>query len=171
MVISHARTARAAMNTASFADIHFDDEPPRLKAGIKCKTRLRTQPAKACFVTQLGFLWILWVPTMNDQPLFQDSSVIVTSSMLVHGNQHYPLPSIKSVVFFKEPLDVKGLVINAVIALVGLGGILTFRSVCAIIGLIALGICGFNLYHAYVDFTNPEYVVAVEFHTGESIYI
>ena len=74
-------------------------------------------------------------------------------------------------VFFKDPLDVKGLVINVVIALVGLGGILTFRSVCAIIGLIALGICGFNLYNFYVDITNPEYNVAVEFHTGESIYI
>jgi hypothetical protein len=108
---------------------------------------------------------------MNDRPLFQDSDVVVTSSTLVHRNNHYPLASIKSVVFFKEPLDVKGLVINAVIALAGLGGILTFRSVCAIIGLIALGVCGFNLYHAYIDITNPEYMVAVEFHTGESIYI
>jgi hypothetical protein len=108
---------------------------------------------------------------MNDQPLFQDSDVIVTSSIFVHGNQHYPLTSIKSVVFFKDPLDVKGLVINAVIALVGLGGILTFRSVCAIIGLIALGICGFNLYNFYIDITNPEYIVAVTFHAGESIYI
>jgi hypothetical protein len=108
---------------------------------------------------------------MNDQPLFQDTDVIVTSSVLVHRNQHYPLTSIKSVVFFKDPLDVKGLVINAVIALVGLGGILTFRSVCAIIGLIALGICGFNLYNFYIDITNPEYVVAITFHAGESIYI
>jgi hypothetical protein len=108
---------------------------------------------------------------MSDQPLFQDSDVVVTSSILVHGNNHYPLTSIKSVVFFKEPLDVKGLVINAVIALVGLGGILTFRSICAIIGLIALGVCGFNLYNAYIDITNPEYIVAVTLHTGESIYI
>jgi hypothetical protein len=108
---------------------------------------------------------------MNDQPLFQDTDIIVTSSILVHGNQHYPLTSIKSVVFFKDPLDVKGLVINAVIALVGLGGILTFRSVCAIIGLIALGIGGFNLYNFYIDITNPEYIVAVTFHAGESIYI
>lgn len=108
---------------------------------------------------------------MNDQPLFQDSDVVVTSSTLVYRNNNYPLASIKSVVFFKEPLDVKGLVINVVIALVGLGGILTFQSVCAIIGLIALGICGFNLYNAYIDITNPDYVVAVEFHTGESIYI
>jgi len=108
---------------------------------------------------------------MTDQPLFQDSDVVVTSSMLVHRNNHYPLASIKSVVFFKEPLDVKGLVINAAIALVGLGGILTFRSVCAIIGLVALGICAFNLYNFYIDITNPEYIVAVEFHTRESIYI
>jgi hypothetical protein len=108
---------------------------------------------------------------MNDQPLFQDSDVIVTSSLLVHGGNHYPLTSIKSVVFFKEPLDVKGLVINAAIALAGLYAISWFSSVCVIIGLIALGICGFNLYNFYVDITNPEYNVAVEFHTGESIYI
>ena len=108
---------------------------------------------------------------MNDQPLFQDSDVIVTSSMLVHGNNHYPLSSIKSVVFFKEPLDIKGLFINAAIALAGLYGIFTFSSVCVILGLIAVGVCGFNLYHAYIDITNPKYVVAVEFHTGESIYL
>lgn len=108
---------------------------------------------------------------MNDQPMFQDSDVTVTSSTLVHGNNNYPLPSIKSVVFFKEPLDVKGLMINAVIALVGLVGILTFRSVCAIIGLIAVGICGFNLYNDYKDTTNPTYIVAVTLHSGESIYI
>lgn len=108
---------------------------------------------------------------MNDQPVFQDSDVIVTSSKLVHGNNHYPLASIKSVVFFKEPLDVKGLVINAAIALVALYGILTFSSICVIIGLIAIAVCGFNLYNSYKDITNPTYIVAVEFHTGESIYI
>jgi hypothetical protein len=108
---------------------------------------------------------------MNDQPLFQDSDVTVTSSILVHGNNHYPLSSIKSVVFFKEPLDVKGLLINAVIALAGLYGISTFSSVGVIIGLIAVGVCGFNLYSFYNDITNPTYVVAVTFHSGESIYI
>jgi hypothetical protein len=108
---------------------------------------------------------------MNDQPIFQDSDVIVTSSKLVHGNNDYPLPSIKSVVFFKEPLDVKGLVINAVIALAGLYAISWFSSVCVIIGLIAVGVCGFNLYNGYKDITNPTYVVAVTFHSGESIYI
>lgn len=108
---------------------------------------------------------------MNDQAVFQDSNVIVTSSKLVHGNNHYPLASIKSVVFFKEPLDIKGLVINAGIALVALYGISTFSSICVIIGLIAIAVCGFNLYNSYKDIANPTYVVAVEFHTGESIYI
>lgn len=108
---------------------------------------------------------------MNDQPLFQDSDVTVTSSILVYRNDHYQLPSIKSVVFFKEPLDVKGLLINAAIVLVGLFGIFTFYSACAILGLIAIGICGFNLYSFYTDITNPTYIVAVSFHTGESLYI
>ena len=108
---------------------------------------------------------------MNDQALFQDGNVIVTSSILVHGNNHYPLSSIKSVVFFKEPLDVKGLLINAAVALAGLYGISTFSSVGVIVGLIALGICGFNLYGGYNDITNPTYIVAVDFHNGDSIYI
>ena len=108
---------------------------------------------------------------MSDQAIFRDSDVTITSSELVHGNKPYPLSSIKSVVFFKEPLDVKGLVINAVIALVALYGILTFSSICVILGLIAIAVCGFNLYNSYQDFTNPTYIVAVEFHSGDSIYI
>jgi hypothetical protein len=108
---------------------------------------------------------------MNDQALFQDSDVVVTTSQLVHGSNHYPLQSIKSVVFFKEPLDIKGLLINAAIALAGLYGILTFSTFGVIAGLIAVGVCGFNLYNGYNDIKNPTYIVAVEFHSGESIYI
>lgn len=44
---------------------------------------------------------------MNDQVLFQDADVTVTPTQLVYRNNHYPLQSIKSVVYFKEPLDVK----------------------------------------------------------------
>lgn len=108
---------------------------------------------------------------MSDRPLFQDSEAVVTSSMFVYQNNQYPLPSIKSVVFFKEPLDVTSLVINAVIALVGLVGILTFSTICVLVGLIAVGICGYNLYNDYIDITDPNYVVAVTPHVGESIYI
>jgi hypothetical protein len=57
------------------------------------------------------------------------------------------------------------------VALVGVVSILTFKAVCAIIGLLAAGICGFNLYGFYQDITNPTFVVAVEFHSGESIYM
>ena len=108
---------------------------------------------------------------MNDQIFFQDSDAIVTSSQFVHGGNHYPLDSIKSVVFFKEPLDIKGLLINAAIALAGLWGIFTFSTFGVIAGLIAVGVCGFNLYSGYNDINNPMYIVAVDFHTGESIYI
>lgn len=108
---------------------------------------------------------------MNEQPLYQDSDVIVTSSILVHRNNHYPLSSIKSVVFFKEPLDVKSLLINAAIVLVSLYGIFAFSTICVIIGLLAIGLCGFNLYNDYKDITDPNYIVAVEFHSGESISI
>ena len=108
---------------------------------------------------------------MSSQPLFQYGDVIVTSSILVHGHNHYQLSSIKSVVFFKEPLDVKGLLINAVVALAGLFMIFTCFPIGLIIGLIAIGLGGFNLYSFYNEATNPTYVVAVEFHTEKSIYI
>lgn len=108
---------------------------------------------------------------MNDQALFQGGGVVVTSSQLVHGSNHYPLRSIKSVVFFKEPLDAKGLLINAAMALAGLYGISTFSSFGVIVGLIAVGVCGFNLYNGYKDIKNPTYIVAVTFHSGESISI
>ncbi len=108
---------------------------------------------------------------MDDQILFESGGVVVTSSKLVHGGNYYPLQSIKSVVFFKEPLDVKTLAINIVVALAGLYGIFTFKTFCLIGGLIAVSICGFNLYTDYKDITNPTFVVAVTFHSGESIYI
>jgi hypothetical protein len=108
---------------------------------------------------------------MSDSAIYHDSDVTITSTQLVWQNNYYPLQSIKSVVYFKEPLDVKGLVINAIVALGGLIAILTFKAVCAVIGLVAVGIGGFNLYGFYQDITNPVFIVAVEFHSNESIYM
>lgn len=108
---------------------------------------------------------------MSDEAIYHDSDVTITSTQLIYQNNYYPLHSIKSVVYFKEPLDVKGLVINAVVALAGLVGILTFSAVCAVVGLIAVGIGGFNLHSFYQDIKNPIFIVAVEFHSGESLYM
>src|SRR6476469_7297880 len=108
---------------------------------------------------------------MTDQAIFREGDVIVTASQLVHGNNYYPLHTIKSVVFFKEPFDVKSFVINIIGALAGLAGILSFKSVCLIVGLLAVAVCGFNLYTDYNTLQNPTFVVAVTFHSGESIYI
>jgi hypothetical protein len=108
---------------------------------------------------------------MDDQVLFDSGGVVVTRSKLVHGGNYYPLHSIKSVVFFKEPLDVKGLVINIVVALAGLVGILTFKTFCLIVGVLGIAVGGFNLYNFYTDIANPNYVVAVDFHSAETIYI
>jgi Family of unknown function (DUF6232) len=108
---------------------------------------------------------------MDDQVLFDSNDVVVTSSKLVYAGSYYPLHTIKSVVFFKEPLDVKGLVINIVVALAGLLGVFTFKTFCLIAGLIGVAVGGFNLYNFYNDIANPTYVVAVDFHSGEPIYI
>jgi hypothetical protein len=108
---------------------------------------------------------------MSDAAIYQDSDVTITSSQLVYQNDYYPLHSIKSVVSFKEPLDVKGLAINAVLAVGALIAIFSFKAICAIVGLLALGVCGFNLYTLYQDMTNPTFVVAVTFHSNKSIYM
>jgi hypothetical protein len=111
------------------------------------------------------------VTRMSDVAIYQDSDVTITSTQLVYQNNYYPLQSIKSVVYFKEPLDVKGLIINAALAVGAVIAILTFKAICAVVGLIAVAICGFNLFGFYKDIQNPVFVVAVEFHSGESIYM
>src|SRR5947209_20329134 len=107
---------------------------------------------------------------MSDEPIYQDSDVTITAAQLRYQNNYYPLSSIKSVVSFKEPLDVKGLVINAAFAVAGLVSILTLKALCAIVGLLAAGIGGFNLYGFYQDISSPVFVVAVDFHSGQTLY-
>lgn len=108
---------------------------------------------------------------MTGNELFSGGGVVVTTTKLVDGANYYPLESIKSVVYFKDELDVKGLIINAAIAIAGLYGIATLSTLGVILGLIAIGISGFNLKGFKEDITNPEYTVAVTFHRGESVYL
>jgi hypothetical protein len=108
---------------------------------------------------------------MNDNLLYQDSDVTITPTVFVNGRDHYPLTSIKSVVYFKEPLMIQALLANVAIILVSLYGIFTFYTFCIIVGLLAILLCGYNLYNDYIDITNPNYMVAITLHTGESIYI
>lgn len=108
---------------------------------------------------------------MNDQILFEDGNVLITSTKLVYGGNYYPLGSIKSVVYFKLSLDISGLLMNAVFFLAGIYGIFTFSTVGLILGLIAVIVCGFNLKNFYAEIQNPTYIVAVDFHSGESISI
>jgi hypothetical protein len=108
---------------------------------------------------------------MASNELFSGGGVVVTTSKLVDGANYYPLVSIKSVVYFKDELDVKGLIINAAITIAGFYGIATLSALGVILGLIAVGVGGFNLKGFKEDITNPEYIVAVEFHSGESVYL
>jgi hypothetical protein len=108
---------------------------------------------------------------MASNELFSGGGVVVTTTKLVDGANYYPLVSIKSVVYFKDKLDVKALIINAAIAIAGLYGIATLSTLGVILGLIAIGIGGFNLKGFKEDITNPEYTVAVTFHRGESVYL
>lgn len=108
---------------------------------------------------------------MASNELFSGGGVVVTTTKLIDGASYYPLDSIKSVVYFKDELDVKGLIINAALAIAGLYGIATLSTLGVILGLIAIGIGGFNLKGFKEDITNPGYTVAVTFHRGESVYL
>ena|ERR1051326_902209 len=109
---------------------------------------------------------------MSDEAIYQDSDVTITATELRYRNNPYPLSSIKSVVYFKEPLDVKGLVINVIFVVAGVVCILTLKAFCAIVGVLAAGIGGFNLYGFYQDITNPTFVVAVDFrHSSETLFM
>lgn len=108
---------------------------------------------------------------MNDQIFFQGGNIVVTSTKLIQGSTYYPLGAIKSVVYFKNSLDVQGLLINAVFFLAGIYGIFTFSTLGLILGGIAVFIGGYNLKNFYTEIQNPTYVVSVGFHSGESLYI
>ncbi len=124
----------------------------------------------SAFVYDFLFL-IFKSQDMSDQIFFQADNVLVTSSKLVYGSNYYPLGAIKSVVYFKNSLDISGLLINAVFFLAGIYGIFTFSTVGIILGLIAVVICGYNLKNFYAEMQNPTFTVAVGFHSGESLYI
>ena len=78
---------------------------------------------------------------------------------------------IKKVGFFKMPLEVKTGLINLAVAIAGLYGIFTFSTIGLILGLIGLGIGGFNVWNIYGYIKSPEYIVFVELHSGESVRI
>ena len=100
------------------------------------------------------------------EELFNNGTTIVTTSTLKHRVQSIPIRTITKVSDFKMPLEVKNFLINAAFAVLGLVGIFTFKTIWVIIGLIALGIGGFNVYDIS---TRSHYMVVVEFASGERL--
>jgi hypothetical protein len=108
---------------------------------------------------------------MEENSLFDESGVLVTRTKMSYEGKDYQLNSIKSVLYIKEPFSVSDFLINIAITIAGLYGIFTFSTVGLILGLIGLGIGGFNVRNMYRDIKDPVYIVCVELHSGESIYI
>lgn len=106
---------------------------------------------------------------MSDSAIYQDADITITSTQFVYQSNHYPLQSIKNVVWYKEPLHVRGLVINILLAAFAVLGISTFEVQPAVVGLLMAAVSGSNLYGLYHDIHDPVFVVAVEFHSNESI--
>jgi hypothetical protein len=58
-----------------------------------------------------------------------------------------------------------------VVLIAGLYGIFTFSTVGLILGLIGVGIGGFNVINMIKDLKEPTYIICVELHSGKSVYI
>jgi hypothetical protein len=108
---------------------------------------------------------------MEEQILFNEGGVLVTHTKLSYENKFYQLSSIKSVLFIKEPFGVGGFLLNIVVAIAGAYGILTFSAIGLFLGLIGLAIGGINVKNMYRDIKDPVYIVCVDLHSGETIYI
>jgi hypothetical protein len=98
--------------------------------------------------------------------LFNNGSTIVTASTLKHRAQSYPIRTISKVSDFKMPPEIQTFIINAIFVILGLVGLFSFKAVWAVLGLVALGIGGYNCYDII---TRPHYMVIVEFSNGEKI--
>ena len=100
------------------------------------------------------------------EELFNNGSTIVTMATLKYRAQSYPISTIVKVSDFKMPPEIKGFIINGIIGFLGLVGIFSFKTIWVIVGLIAVGIGGWNCYDII---KRAHYMVIVEFSNGEKI--
>ena len=100
----------------------------------------------------------------NAEELFNNGRIIVTKVTIRYNAQVYPIRAVVKVSDFKMPMEVKNLIINIIVGLIGFAAIFSFSIIGVIIGLIILGICGWNTYDII---TRPHYLVIVEFSNGE----
>ncbi|MEI6143387.1 MAG: SHOCT domain-containing protein [Mariniphaga sp.] len=98
------------------------------------------------------------------EDLYNDGSIVVTMSTIKYRAQSYPIRTIDKISDFKMEPEIKNFIINLVVGIAGIYGIFTFKTVWVIIGLIALGIGGYNCYDII---TRAHYMVIVEFSNGE----
>lgn len=106
--------------------------------------------------------------TQTSAPLFTDDthSITVTSKLFKYGAQTFPINSISKVSAFDMPFEFGGMFINGIGCLIGLWLIFMFNG-WSILGLIAVGICGFNIK----NMSKKDYIVKIEFHSSEDITI
>jgi hypothetical protein len=100
------------------------------------------------------------------EEFFNNGTTTVTVSTLKHRAQSYPIGTISKVSDFKMPPEIKNFIINGIVGIIGLVGIFSFKSVWVILGLLATGIGGYNVYDIL---TRAHYMVIVEFSNGERL--
>lgn len=108
------------------------------------------------------------VMNSNRKPeeLFNNGRTIVTKETIRHNAQVYPIRTVVKVSDFKMPMEIKNLVINIIVGLIGLAAILSLNLIAVIIGLIFTGICAWNTYDIL---TRPHYLIVIEFSNGERL--
>ena len=100
------------------------------------------------------------------EEFFNNGTTTVTASTLKHRAQSYPIRTISKVSDFKMPTEIKNFIINGIVGVLGLAGIFSFKTIWVILGLIAAGIGGYNVYDII---TRAHYMVIVEFSNGERL--
>lgn len=102
------------------------------------------------------------LPFMHSHP-----DIEVTHKVFKYGPSAYPIHSISEVSLIKMPFEFGTLVINGMVILfLGIPLLLSFSG-WSILGILALGICGFNVR----DIFKKHYVVTIAFQSTEEITV
>lgn len=99
--------------------------------------------------------------------VYEPLQIEVTPGLFKYRAQSFPIRTISEVSLIKMRLEFGTLVINGLVIIgAGIPLLLTF-STWSILGIVALGICGFNVWHIF----QKHYVVSIAFQSAEEITI
>ena len=106
----------------------------------------------------------------DEDVLFRKDNILVTEKTFRQGGHSYPVRNVSKVVDFHIwNLDFGGTATNLGIFIAGIMGLAIDFIGCKIIGVIGIGVGGFNLYNMFK--TPKTYYVKVDFISGEEVEV